>query len=390
MKEHILDFMPSLSSTLSRRDALSLLATAPLACGMPFLSQQAMAADIDNVAAMATAKGLFLGTAVMAQPLRRDARYRALLEQTCNFYVHASALQWHELQRTIDSPYNFADADAIAAWCGNKGLPGRGHMLIDWNRLPAGADAAIMSATPKEAEVLLRRHVGKLAHHFSGRFLQWNVVNEPVSGPVMRPMSWYKKLGENYLDIAFDVAAREDPRAGLTINQVMVEMDDRHQQRNRDSFVALARRMLDRGLKLHSVGLEGHLISGQAIAQDAIDRMAKELASMGLGFFISELDVDDRQFDVDPAKRDAATASLTRDFLDVTLSQPNCLGLVCWGLDDRYNWIPLTGQNARPDGHRQRPAPFDMDFRPKPMWTEIVNAIKKAPGPGAMSIMPRR
>jgi endo-1,4-beta-xylanase len=262
-------------------------------------------------------------------------------------------------------------------------------MLVDWNKLPPGMDERIMAATPAQAEGLLRHHVGTIVDHFRGRFRQWNVVNEPIGGGGVRPMSWYKKLGESYIDIAFDVAARRDPGVQLTINQVNVEMDVFWQRRNQDNLLKLVQRMRDRKLPIRAVGIEGHLTSGMCVDQKGLDAMVRALAAMGIAVFVSELDVDDRAFPADPAKRDAAVASMTRDFLDVTVSQPTCQGLVCWGLDDLYNWMPLMGQLSRGDRARQRPTPFDDHFRPKPMWNEIVAAMKRAPGPGRMSIMPR-
>jgi endo-1,4-beta-xylanase len=382
---------------IERRDMLALLAALPVAgcgfpgwawgqCGRPKPPASPPAPD-DDIARIASAKGMFFGTAIMVQPLLHDPRYRRLIEQTCNFWVHASALQWHELQRTPDSPYDFASADTIMAWGQGAHLPARGHMLVDWNKLPPGMDERIMAATPAQAEGLLRHHVGTIVDHFRGRFRQWNVVNEPVGDGAMRTTSWFKKLGERYIDIAFDVATKRDPGAQLTINQVNIEMDAGWQQRNQDSFLQLVRRMHDRNLPIRAIGIEGHLASRWCVDQKGLDSMMKALASMGIAVFISELDVDDRFLPADPAKRNAAAASLVRDFLDVTLSQPNCQGLVCWGLDDLYHWIPLTGQLARSDHLRQRPTAFDDHFRPKPMWNEIVAAFKRAPGPGKMFVM---
>jgi endo-1,4-beta-xylanase len=393
-------FPQSMLAGIKRREALALMAAAPL-CGCSRHHEECVPpADqagwgklappqTGSAAQIASSKGMFIGTGLMADPLRKDPDYGTLIADTCNFWVHGSALQWHELQPLLSAPYDFRSADMIYDWGKSHNLPARGHMLIDWNRLPPGLDNAVDAATPAEAEAMLRAHVDALTTHFRGKFLQWNVVNEPIGGGGVRKLAWFKKLGEQYIDMAFDAAAKGDPGVQLSINQATVEMKVGWQRHNQDLLLKLVQRLKGRGVPIGAVGIEGHLTSGWCVDQHGVDMMAKELAKMDIAFFVSELDVDDHAFPADPAKRDADVASLTRDFLDVTLSQPNCQGLVCWGLDDRYNWIPLAGEHAREDGTRQRPAPFDDQFRPKQMWHQIVYALANAPGPGAMSIMPK-
>ena len=67
-------------------------------------------------------------------------------------------------------------------------------------------EPAIAACSPSEAEAFLRSHVDRIAGRYRGKMIQWNVANEPMRGGTVRQYGWWQKLGENYLDIAFDAA----------------------------------------------------------------------------------------------------------------------------------------------------------------------------------------
>jgi endo-1,4-beta-xylanase len=340
-----------------------------------------------NPADIATAKGLCFGTCIANRPFANDAAYNALNARFSNTLVHGSALQWHELQQQKGGPYDFRNADAMVDWADQKKRHFRGHAMLDWSGLPDWLEPMIASLSPKDAEALLRDHVRRIGSRYRGRMIQWNVANEPMSGSSVRPYGWFKKLDENYLDIAFDEAAKADPGVPLAINQNLIEMDSRFQRGSRDATLELVRRLKDRKVPIASVGIEGHLLSQYGVDQDGMLAFVKALGEMGIGFMITELDVDDRAFAADPAGRDQSVAALTRDFLDVTLSQPNCEGLIFWGFQDRYNWLNIDKSRSRPDDKAQRSTILDDDDRPKSMWRVTIDALKKAPGPGKASLL---
>jgi endo-1,4-beta-xylanase len=74
-----------------------------------------------------------------------------------------------------------------------------------------------------------------------------------------------------------------------------------------------------------------------------------------------------------------------RRFLGATLSEPAVIGVVTWGLSDRYSWLRSrrTPRFARADGQPTRPLPFDEELRPKPAFTAILEAFQTAPARGA-------
>lgn len=346
-------------------------------------------ADAELPGEIAAAKGLCFGSALSIQPLRHDQRYAMINARLSNMLVHGSAFQWHELERSPGAAYNFDDVRTLLEWGASHHKPFRGHMLVDWAGIPKWVAPRVEAASLVDAERMLREHISRILRAFPNQFVQWNVINEPVDGFGMRKKHvWYRKLGEAYVDIAFDEATKWTTGVSLAINQDQVEMDSRYQRRCREELLELLIRMKQRGVPIHSVGVEGHLKSDSKVDQDGLHAFLRDLESLDLSFMITEFDVDDRSFAQDVHKRDADVAALARDFLDVTLPQPRCEGLICWGFLDRYHWIVRRRDRQREDGAPQRPTLFDDAYMPKPIYDVTVAALRRVSGPGRYSILP--
>ncbi|MFZ2994715.1 endo-1,4-beta-xylanase [Sphingobium sp.] len=382
----------SFDLNLNRRQLIGGAAAAGL---MPF---PALAADSCAPAAtfdytpgtarrIASSKGLFFGSCIGVDALRKDARYRAINAQECNLFVHASELMWHELQPLPNDPYDFSRAEDVYAFGKHFGTPFRGHMMLDWNGLPKGFYDRVASLSRQDTESLLVDHVQRLATHWKGRFLDWNVMNEPVCGTVCPKNPWFPKLGEEYIDLAFATTRSADDKVRLNLNQNLIEMEMSYERKTRDALFLLVERLRKRGVDISSVGIEGHIRNGR-VDQAGLEKFILDLRSIGLTFFLSEIDVDDRDLPECPTQRDIAAASLVRDLLDVALAQPTCLGIIFWDLTDRYNWLVHNPKWNRANGGKQRPTLFDIEFRPKAMLETTVAALKAAVGPGKLSIMP--
>ncbi len=54
--------------------------------------------------------------------------------------------------------------------------------------------------------------------------------------------------------------------------------------------------------------------------------------------------------------------------------------VLAWGMCDKYSW--LSGFMPRGDKQLQRATPYDVGFKPKPLYTAIEDAFKAAPARG--------
>jgi endo-1,4-beta-xylanase len=110
-------------------------------------------------------------------------------------------------------------------------------------------------------------------------------------------------------------------------------------------------------------------------------RFIGEIAARGLKIIITELDVFDGDSPADPAERDREVAAMYADYLAIALEPPQTLGVVTWGLSDRYSWITSGTEDRfkRVDGFSSRPLPLDADLRPTPCYAALAAALDKAP-----------
>ncbi len=149
--------------------------------------------------------------------------------------------------------------------------------------------------------------------------------------------------------------------------------------RRREALLRLCEKLKKKNVPVDAVGVQGHLQAFRQTFDDEIfGRFLSDLRSLGLKYMITEFDVADIGGPKDIAKRDAEVASLTRRFMQVALDTPACLGVLTWGLSDRYSWLSdrVWGASyAWPDGQLSRGLPLDADLKRKPMWTAIAEAF---------------
>ncbi len=288
-----------------------------------------------------------------------------------------NSMKWARLTSGPDD-YDFEAADTLVEFAEANGQRVRGHTLF-WHRLNGLPDwlleelgAASDPATRLRG--LMINHVSTVVGRYAGRLAQWDVVNEPlaiVGGEFDPENIFFAVLGEAYIDLALLEAHTADPSAELFINETFTEF----QPDKFDALIALARRLLDRGVPLHGLGLQGHFFL-QAPDQEVLRDQLARIAALGLKAEITELDIPLSLFSgaVDPLAAQAqAYAAVFNACLSVTL----CSGITVWGLDDANTWLDsfaLSAPNAP-----NRPLLFDAELQAKPAYDSIVQALVGSP-----------
>ncbi len=147
--------------------------------------------------------------------------------------------------------YNFAPADAIAAFAKAHDQRMRGHTFC-WHRsLP---DWVHHTVTPMNAEAVLTAHISTVASHYRGLISAWDVVNEAIQledgqPDGLRNSFWYQMLGPRYLDIAFKAAHKADPDALLCYNDYGLEKDTHYGESRRTAVLAMLRSLKQRAFR---------------------------------------------------------------------------------------------------------------------------------------------
>lgn len=337
-------------------------------------------------------RGLYFGAAVdpdrldvegLAAGRSRDG-YTTLVNAEAGMVVAENAMKWKALRPT-PSTFDFTAADQLMRFAALAGQQVRGHNLCWHQALP---DWFRETASGVNARQLLVDHIRTVAGRYRGRIHSWDVVNEaiePADGrpDALRHSPWLTLLGPEYIEIAFRAAAEADPLARLTYNDYGIEAESPEQNVKRGQVLLLLRRLKVRGVPLHAVGIQGHLLAGGPAFGPGLVNFIREAARMGLEVYITELDVNTRAVPGGAAEQDAAVASLYRSFLSQVLAEPNVPLVLIWGLTSAFSWLNDPGESwgHRPDGSRQRPLPFDDRLEPTPTFQAIEQAIRLAHPP---------
>jgi endo-1,4-beta-xylanase len=310
------------------------------------------------------------GSAAQIETFREDARYRQALKSYCNVIVPMNDLKWEAL-RHDRSRFDFSGADELVGFARQNGQALRGHALLWGMALPPWAKEMKSRA---EAERELISHIETVVDRYKGKIATWDVVNEviahePTPDAPYRDTIWQRLLGPEHVEIAFRTAAKVDPKARLVINDYDFEDPDPRIATRRTIALDIIRRLKDKGIPVHGLGMQAHLYGERGIDTAGLQQFMFDLGALDIDVEITELDVIDWKLPADIATRDRAAASLVSTFLNAVVTARRPKAIVTWGLTDRYSWIEDTF--PRKDSAQARPLPLDRNYRPKPMMSVL-------------------
>jgi len=332
---------------------------------------------------LAAEAGLLYGAAI-AHEAFLDPAYLDLYRRHARVLTTDVAFKFDWI-RPEEEAWDWGYADQIVDFAAREGFWVRPHVLI-WND-PGDLTPDWLKATPPgKREAVLIEHIHAVIARYRDRpFIHsWDVVNEPfwpghgLEGG-WRAGPWFEAMGSDYVRVAFEAAHAADPSATLVLNEAHTERNDALGRAIRDGLFRLVRDLLDRGVALGAVGLQGHLFADPEADPGVYDfaefaAYAERLSSLGVDIYITELDVNDERLvrqGLDAAIRDRWVARQYRDFLNQVLQVKRVKVVVNWELADNFSWL----RRWEPD---VRPLPFDDEKRPKPACRAMARAFKGA------------
>jgi endo-1,4-beta-xylanase len=353
---------------LSRRDAFTRAANVVAGLAAAAVAPRPAAAGL--MSALRSPSRIPYGACVRPIPLRNEFDYRSALQTYCQQLTPEGGLVWVDLRPTA-SQFSFDFADTVLAFAEANGMAMVGHTLVwyaampDWTKQIEGA---------ADTERAMTEHIERVVGRYRGRIKTWHVVNEPIDEskgdvPGLRPSLWLDNLGDRYIDMAFRITHRVDPAAKLFLTEYDLESLDGRSPKKREALRRLVHGLLDRGVPLHGVGLQGHIRGQYQIDRDGLYDFVAELRALGLAVRVTELDVIDKELPGPIAVRDAIVATRANDFLEPICAAARPESIATWGITDRHTWVPIW--NKRSDGLPNRPLPLDADCRPKLLWNVI-------------------
>lgn len=229
-----------------------------------------------------------IGTALSANAiLERDHSTLNLVKREFNAVTAENVMKW-ELIHPKPNVYDFKAPDKLVDFAEQNNLFLVGHTLV-WHHQRPDWIFENRNGSKVSRETLLSRmedHINTVAGRYQNRIDAWDVVNEALNDDgSLRESSWYKIIGEDYIEQAFIMAAKAAPKAKLYYNDYNL-----FEPAKREGAIKLIKNLQAKGIKIDGIGLQGHYglyYPDLNLLEDSI----KAFAKLGIDIFISELDI---------------------------------------------------------------------------------------------------
>lgn len=335
-------------------------------------------------------KGDFhIGAAInTAQITGEDTAGDAIIAAQFDSISPENCLKWENVHTQPDK-YDFTIPDQYVAFGEKHHMFIVGHNLVWHSQTPAWVfhddKGNLLSRDALLAH--MRDHIHTVVGRYKGRIQSWDVVNEALNEDgTLRPSLWYKTIGPDYIEKAFQYAHDADPRAQLNYNDYNIENEAK-----RNGAIALVKQLQAAGIPVSTVGIQEH-DSLDFPTLDQLDASIEAFGKLGVKVAITELDVDvlprathQQTADVsvkaaqDPALNpwpnglpDSVEQQLTKRYTDlfgVYLKHRDVVNRVTlWGVTDADSWK----NNWPVPGRANYPLLFDRSGKPKPAYEAVV------------------
>lgn len=354
---------------MDRRNVLAGLAA------LPIIAPPAVARPARSMQDVAGAANMMFGVAVRASQLFADDAFRAAVARECGSITPELEMKWDHIERTRGVP-DFTDADRLVRFAQTTGKDVHGHALL-WHRsIPAWVLEAL-AAQPDWA--MVRDHFAAVMSRYRTTVRQWDVVNEPLDpaserADGLRASPFLTAFGPDYIRRAFDEAREIAPDSVLFLNEFGLLYDVPEAKQKREALLRLLEGLKRAGTPIDGIGVQCHLELARTITfnQRIVRDLFNQLGALGLQVRISEFDILEADTALPKGRRDRRVADAARQLLDVAIDNRAVGSISCWGLSDRYSWLPAHGNAGL-----NRGLPLNSDLERKPFYDEIIAAFRR-------------
>jgi endo-1,4-beta-xylanase len=337
----------------------------------------------------------YIGVAVSDNQLTgKDPEGIALVQRHFNSIVAENVLKWEEIHPEPDR-YNFEPADRFVAFGEKNKMFVVGHTLVWFYQTPDWVFED-ESGKPLDREALLKRmkdHIFTVMGRYKGKIHGWDVVNEVIMADgKFRENKWWKIIGEDYVQKAYEYAREADPDAELYYNEY-----DFVKPPKCEGVIRLIRNLQSKGVRVDGIGIQGHwFLEYPPIGE--IEDAILALSALNVKIMVTELDVgvlpfypcdtparDLSSFDIETQKKynpytDGIPDSVLKEQADryaelfsLFLKHRDKFGRITfWAVHDAQSWrsyLPIRGRT-------EYPMLFDRAHKPKPAFDAVVNVLR--------------
>jgi endo-1,4-beta-xylanase len=172
------------------------------------------------------------------------------------------------------------------------------------------------------------------------------------------------KIGEEYVDIAFQAARKAAPSAVLIYNDYANHVFPPRWDGTRYKLTKkTVDRLKSKGL-IDGVGLQMHLDGSSPPSKQ---ELIATMRSCGVPVYITEFDVNMRNVSGTAEERNRIQTEIYRDVTEAAIESGVCRGIIDFQLGDKFSFF----ENVTTSGgysENADPTPFDDDLNPKPAF----------------------
>jgi endo-1,4-beta-xylanase len=335
-------------------------------------------------------EGRFLiGTAMNSEQISgTDTASINLIKEQFNAIVPENVMK-SEVIQPVEGEFNFTLADQFVEFGEKNNKFITGHALVWHSQTPKWLFVDEKGQSVSK-EVMIKRmhdHITTVVSRYKGRVKGWDVVNEALNEDgTLRQSPFYKIIGPEYIQLAFEFAHAADPNAQLYYNDYGL-----YNKPKRDGAVKLIQSLKQKGCRVDAIGEQGHYgLDLKNIVN--LDSSIVAFGKLNVKVMITELDVSVLPFPSDKITADVNFSIKSRpefnpyptqlpDSVQLKLTnyysdlfklflkyQDNISRVTFWGVNDAQTWKnnwPIAGRT-------DYPLLFDRDNKPKPVVEAII------------------
>jgi endo-1,4-beta-xylanase len=318
----------------------------------------------------------------------KDSASIRILKKEFNSIVAENCMKSENLQPE-KGVFFFDDADRFVRFGEENNMVIIGHTLIWHSQAPSWffVDENGQDVSREELIQRMKDHITTVVGRYKGKIKGWDVVNEAFEDDgSWRNSKFYRIIGEDYIQLAFDFARAADPDCELYYNDYSMTHEGK-----RKRVVSMVENLRKAGVKIDGIGMQGHCTLTFPDLNE-FEKSLRAFSESGCKVNITELD-----FTVLPSPDPGIGADVQADFDYQQSLNPYPDGLpeevadqlyerykdlfklflryhdkidrvTLWGITDDVSW-----RNDWPvKGRTDYALLFDRNHQPKPVVRELV------------------
>ncbi|KAL6156019.1 hypothetical protein ACJBU6_05156 [Exserohilum turcicum] len=243
-------------------------------------------------AAMKARGRSYIGTALT---IRNDNTEQGIIRSEFGSVTPENAvlgsMKWDATEPS-QGQFTWSGADAVANFATQNNKQLRCHTLVWHSQLPEYVNQITSNATLMS---VMENHIRQVVRRYKGKCTHCDVVNEALNEDgTTKDSVFLRVIGEQYIPIAFRIAAQADPNSQLYYNDYNLE----YGTAKHIGAMRLVKLVQSWGVKINGVGFQGHMVSEPTSTQGTVTpsvqvltKSLQDLASLGIDVAYTELDV---------------------------------------------------------------------------------------------------